>query len=145
MIDLIERLGKLTGPDRELDSLIARSLETLRTEPFKGNAPSERLEGMYWVFGSKDTPTGPVEEKWSKNPPLYTFSIDAALTLVPEGYATDITIYASGQGDATFWSNERKWAGTWPLKSRPANSAHRPLHRRPQSPRRHTLKGERGR
>lgn len=84
--NLIARLEKATGPDRELDSLIARSLEKFPTIPFKGDAPFERLAGMYWVVGTKDTPNGPVEEKWSKNPPPYTASLDAALTLVPKDF-----------------------------------------------------------
>lgn len=83
---LIDLLEKATEPSRELDSLIGRSLETAPTEPFKTEAPFDRLAGMYWMLGRKDTSSGPTEERWSKNPPLYTFSIDAALTLIPAGY-----------------------------------------------------------
>jgi hypothetical protein len=85
MKNLIEKLKSATTPDRELDSLIARSLEQFPTEAFKTDAPFPSLEGMYWVLGKKDTPNGPVDEKWSKRPLFYTASIDAALTLVPEG------------------------------------------------------------
>lgn len=83
MKDLIDRLEKAIGPDRELDSLIGRALETAPTEPFKSKAPFDRLEGMYWVLGKKDTPSGPKEERWSKCPPSYTGSLDAAMSLVP--------------------------------------------------------------
>lgn len=83
MKELIKQLEKATGPSRRMDSLIGRSLETMPTEPFKTKAPFSKLEGMYWVLGRKDTASGPTEERWSKNPPLYTSSLDAALTLVP--------------------------------------------------------------
>lgn len=109
--DIIARLEKATEPDRELDRDIARAFETFPTEPFEGKAPFKRLEGMYWVFGKKDTPHGQIEEKWSKNPPLYTSSLDAALTLVPEGEAWCIVRYESG----TFFAevgNEQSTAPT---------------------------------
>lgn len=83
---LIERLEKATGPSRELDGLIGRSLETMPTATFETKAPFPSLEGMYWVLGRKDSESGPHEERWSKNPPRYTASIDVALTLVPEGW-----------------------------------------------------------
>lgn len=85
-MDLLEQIEKATGPNRVLDRAIARSLETLPTKPFETAAPFERLGGMYWVFGKKDTPDGEVEEKWSKCPPLYTSSVDAALTYIPKGF-----------------------------------------------------------
>lgn len=87
---LIDRLEKATEPSRELDSLIAQALETYPTVSFKDEPPFWRLKGMYWVIGKKDTPNGPVEERWSKNPPLYTFSIDNALMLLPKTFTTDV-------------------------------------------------------
>lgn len=62
---LIDKLSALTGPDREVDALIFRLL---------ANAPAER----HWYeyngdFLSDDTV------------PRVTASIDAAMTLVPEG------------------------------------------------------------
>lgn len=55
MTDLIERLEKATGPDREIDHDIRKTVE--------GWHENTRLTQV----------------------PLYTTSIDAALTLVPEG------------------------------------------------------------
>lgn len=81
--ELIARLEK-EGPSSELDREIARSFETYPTIRFTESVPFERLQGMYWVIGKEDTPDGPIEKKWSRNPPLYTRSIDAALTLVPD-------------------------------------------------------------
>lgn len=80
---LIEQLETAVAPDRGLDSAIGRALETLPTEPFKTKAPFERIQGMYYVIGKRDTSGGPVDEKWARCPPLYTFSVDAAVTLVP--------------------------------------------------------------
>jgi hypothetical protein len=64
--ELIERLEKATWPDRVLDDLIARDV-------------------LGWVTEDKD-------EYWRFfNLPYYTASIEAALTLVPEGHRWEIT------------------------------------------------------
>lgn len=81
--EVIARLEAASEPSRELDSAIGRALEPFPTQPFNQEGPFYRLQGMYWVLGKKDTPNGPVEEKWSRCPPLYTASLDVALTLVP--------------------------------------------------------------
>lgn len=74
--ELIERLEKATGPSRELDLAIAQHLPpsteySLTTVQMRGGRP-------------------PV--------PSFTSSIDAALTLVPEGWRTT---HAYGGGD--YW------------------------------------------
>ena len=56
MKELIERLEKATGPDRELDEAVERAIFD---------------EGKEWR---------------SAHLPYFTASLDAALTLVPEGY-----------------------------------------------------------
>ena len=60
MSDLITRLEAATGPDRELDRAIAKAL---------GVMPLYQMRGQ-------------IGSSW----PDFTDSIDAALTLVPEGY-----------------------------------------------------------
>lgn len=65
MRDLIERLEKATGPDRELDLVIAKRFNTYR------------LNTSYM---------GPDDPDWTEHFPEYTASIDAALTLVPDGF-----------------------------------------------------------
>lgn len=67
--DLIARLEKLPGPDRELDADIFRALGW---RSFGGI-----FNQQWWE--------GPSGER-CKAVPFFTASIDAALTLVPEGY-----------------------------------------------------------
>lgn len=80
---LIERLEKATGPDRELDADIARLL-------------GYRILTTLRVFGRQQMCT---EEAWNTpgsstlDLPHYTSSLDAALTLVPEGGAIRIQNY----------------------------------------------------
>lgn len=70
MNDFIERLGKAAGPDRELDALIHFAV-----------TPELHLDAVCrkdgWIVGGNH---------WQPTKaPEYTRSIDAALTLVPEG------------------------------------------------------------
>jgi hypothetical protein len=66
--ELADRVERLTGPDREVDAAIMR-LFTNSVESYDGD---------FW-YGPHGTIGEPV--------PAYTASIDAALTLVPEGWA----------------------------------------------------------
>ena len=68
--ELIAALETTTGPDRLSDAAIARS---------QGWVERERVYGSGW-----ETPTGRFVS-WHELP-RYTASIDAALTLVPEGW-----------------------------------------------------------
>ena len=72
LIHLIERLEKATGPDRELDGEIASVLA---------------LHPKYWQRGVKSASADGLWFKGLHNwrAPDYTSSIDAAMTLVPEG------------------------------------------------------------
>ena len=66
MNELIARLEKATGPDRELDEAIAAACQAY--EVIKVHSP-------------------PLLQNCTvQNTPLFTASIDAALTLVPEGW-----------------------------------------------------------
>lgn len=60
-------------------------------------------------------------------PQHYTDSIDAALDLVPDGFAADVSRYTSGTGDARLWQGDRHigpyGASTWLGDSRPASPA----------------------
>lgn len=84
MTDLITRLSTATGPSRELDGEIALTF---------GLVPPgmERADDAWWGGGGK---------QWDA--PCYTESIDAALTLVPEGYCW--AIKQGFQCEATVWS-----------------------------------------
>lgn len=88
--ELIERLEKLTGPDREIDAEIEAALccpcysESLPSLP-DGWAWDFEAENdyvtVYMVLGNK---TSKKLKRYS--PPKYSESIDAALTIVPEGF-----------------------------------------------------------
>lgn len=76
---LIERLEKATGPDRELDGLIAAATN---------KDPKCKIEGHHWYFWVDDEELGEnCTAGWmlGGEVPEFTKSIDAALTLVPEG------------------------------------------------------------
>lgn len=90
MQELIERLEKATGPDRELDGLIYGSLRGLK-----------RNGGTFHIYLSEETfqfehPTvrhtnGPAAlYVRGCNVGEFTESIDAALTLVPDGWLWDV-------------------------------------------------------
>ena len=71
MSDLITRLEAATGPDRELDAAICIDLGLSKDNVMVG------VDG--WCINSETNPN-PYKS------PTFTASIDAALTLVPEGY-----------------------------------------------------------
>ena len=84
MSDLITRLEAATGPDRELDAAIF-------TAVYHDKVPSPIVEsgygwrydkGHWWLATGEDARTPPK----CVFPPRFTASIDAALTLVPEGW-----------------------------------------------------------
>lgn len=76
LLDLASRVEAATGPDRELDALIA-PLQGLRVVD-EGH-PIGRM--CYDSAGS------------SLPLPRYTASFDAAMTLVPEDHAVDLTVW----------------------------------------------------
>lgn len=81
MNDLISRLSAATGPSRELDAGIALA---------NGWAHRTMPNGeRYWR-----SPTGVI----CPQPPRYTASIDAALTLMPEGYGFMIRYHETADG-----------------------------------------------
>lgn len=73
--DLIERLEKATGPDRELDAEIQEAVVGLEMYESIAERGGERCIRYY------PSPPGPTYRAL----PRYTSSIDAAMTLVPEG------------------------------------------------------------
>lgn len=88
MKELIERLEKAAGPDRELDALIDARVRIGKTEDVEwrknrwlwDNFPVWRARSDGRVEVVHDDGTGGVH--WA--PEHFTSSIDAALTLVPE-------------------------------------------------------------
>jgi len=93
MHDLITKLETLDGPDREVDALIAVAAdwrpEWLRSHPRYGlRAYGKEVQYTSLPRWSRGSPT--------YEPPTFTDSIDAALTLVPEGCGYKIV---HGPGD----------------------------------------------
>lgn len=113
MNDLIERLEKATGSDREIGNEVLLACGWKLEED--GEGPDRAL---FWV---NPDPNG--EDYNDGDQPNPTFSIDVALRLVPDHWRTDW----AGQvpmGTQWFWeltqmdanrSTERVWAPTAPL------------------------------
>jgi hypothetical protein len=87
LIALAERCEKATGPDRELDAEIARAIGWTNVSPVGhghvGHCPNH-------FFGSV---------------PLHTASLDAAMTLVPEGEQWNVASYP--------WAEHTHKAAAW--------------------------------
>ncbi len=84
MSDLIERLAKATGPDRELDAEIAADLRIYNgpgtqqwITDWKGQLRA--INGLVHLIGDQGS-------CGNFKPPAYTASVDTAMTLVPEGW-----------------------------------------------------------
>lgn len=85
--NLIERLEKATGPDRELDVAIFRAIGA--PLPSKFATLPVRLE---WDEKEQSFMTNVGEGMRVRfDPSPYTDSLDAAMTLVPEGWIWDVT------------------------------------------------------
>lgn len=100
--ELIRRLEAATESSREFDAAIYKATtreptadeQIARARQALGREPSDAMQGMF--RGS--------EEYALANPRPYTTSLDAALTLVPEGMPIDVHIGPRGRGnDATVY------------------------------------------
>lgn len=98
LLDLAARCEAAEGPDRELDLSIALACGVA----FKQRPKYRR--GHY--IGSK-----PVQTGWKPDPLRYTASLDAAMTLVPEGCSVSIEAIVCGDESrciqADVWSGAR--------------------------------------
>jgi hypothetical protein len=110
--ELAERCEKAAGPDRELDAQIIEALGYHRT-----------VEGSYY--------TGPILRYYGKGPigevgrlkkltiPKFTASLDAAMTLVPEGWRAGFEENAScdepGKAYAWVWPFESNYDPDWQM------------------------------
>lgn len=107
LTSLIERIEAATEGSRELDAEIALAM----------NLPREAFGPVYDQRGMIDGPEYHVEKgTWSGNgmtwrAPDFSTSIDAALTLLPEGHS-----YTLGDcnEDNVPWACVTRCAGTWP-------------------------------
>lgn len=114
--ELIARLEAASGPERELDAAIVAELNNAtvrRYPPTDDFGPRDR-----WQFWSRDGAHFLGSEGKFKVP-AYTASLDAALSLVPEGWAFQL-LY---EPDATKGQQALVWP---PGKSMPLSSAPTP-------------------
>ena len=72
--DLIQRLEKAEGPDRELDAQIYASIGAVASEVVDPIIGTE----IVWIFNGS-----------IGHPPKFSASLDAAVGLVPEGWVLD--------------------------------------------------------
>lgn len=94
MRDLIERLERATGPDRELDMRIWWLLDRKSAERTYWNAAT----GKPRALGDELPTSGLGVLAMKERAPHYTASLDAALTLVPAGLDWFVKHYASAGG-----------------------------------------------
>jgi hypothetical protein len=103
---LAERVKRATGPDRELDAAAfnAASDQVARWNRRALQLPLEKRRGRYddgWVsvYAGKG-----LDDPYAEDLPRYTASIDAAMTLVPEGWSFEVRRSGTGdRGQATVW------------------------------------------
>lgn len=85
--DLAERIEAADGPDRELDGDIAEAVGAVPPFVHRRDSP----EWGSWSGG---------RDHWDA--PAYTGSLDAAVTLVPEGYSFNLGNDVRGWADVWF-------------------------------------------
>lgn len=115
MRELIERLEKAAGPDRELDAEIAAHLQIVPEFD-----RSIIRQDVTLRFVPNDGGIGRVRVYCSASPlplhgravPSYTSSLDSALSLVPEG-----CFWSCGGPDNTLITRPKPWAEIWQGKA----------------------------
>lgn len=101
---LIERLEKAEGPSYELSALVVCDA----LAPNGCYVKQSMINGV-WCIYQKNAKLWP--SPWRDGGWHVTESIDAALGLVPEGWALDIRVHTSGRGSVTIWCSEHCFRG----------------------------------
>lgn len=120
LIELAERVEKADGPDRGLDALIAIALDPERQvivdhEP--GRFPRKAIYGPVTKLVPMAEANGEDAADYI-NAPRYTASLDAAMTLVPEGHNWAVEHSTDGDGA---WCYDKNVNNTGPsLAATPA-------------------------
>ncbi len=99
---LAERIGAATGPDRELDAEIFHAIGAPVPFQFANKLIAlefNDVENAYFARVSDD-----MQVRYS--PPHYTASLDAAMSLVPEGAGLNISRYWIASNKGPVWSAE---------------------------------------
>lgn len=103
MKELIERLEKATGPDRELDGWIAVNVGALVKRSVADVTEWFTVVNGRQCHACYESQDGDAPSEVPARVPHYTTSIDAALTLVPEdhdwkaGYSKHVRHYAEAR------------------------------------------------
>lgn len=103
---IVERLAKASGPDRELDAELF-NLSAYALQWDRGAIQLEKRQdrfddGWYTVRADKGS-----DDDYPEKLPRYTKSIDAALTLVPEGYTveTHFSVPQDSENTVMLWKH----------------------------------------
>lgn len=107
LLELATRCEAATGPDRELDAVIAATLRVGTEYGWADSYPAWKGRDDGRVYLCKGGPSFPS--------PNYTASLDAAMTLVPEGFQ-----FGAGSRDAS--NRAWAWCGTDHEKAKIANA-----------------------
>lgn len=115
LIELAERCEKSIGPDRDLDALI---MATLFRRENRLIGTREEMDDGSWRHIKTCVWVDPATDEWvSTAAREFTSSIDAAMTLVPQGFAVELSeAWGPGRKDWTATMKRRSidGAGTWP-------------------------------
>jgi hypothetical protein len=104
---LAERVEALTRPDREVDAEVALAFGYVRDEFCCTNINGSSERGLLWFppYFTADDKAGAISEYRSSvaanfwpesDPPAFTASLDAAMSLVPEGWLPAVQAFARG-------------------------------------------------
>ncbi|BEV44379.1 hypothetical protein [Afipia carboxidovorans] len=98
--EIISRVEKASGPDRELDEAIALTLNIYVRE----RRGKDRQYWFYKVGGNDYERRSTHRYAGSNGLPFYTASLDAVLTLLPEDIELDLKLRKDGTGYACAWT-----------------------------------------
>lgn len=124
LLALADRVEKLTGPDREVDLLVHNTLGVeYRWSWVHGafDGPKDLAVEVEpeWVTFAIAEGAGAMDALWQPDViavPRYTASLDAAMTLVPEGLWAEGSLSSPGQlevhGPCTYDPLGKGWAAT---------------------------------
>jgi hypothetical protein len=108
MEDLIARLRAATGPDRELDAAIEAMLDGPAVRAAGGDIIANEAGICRW---QEPPPHGSGTGQWRAARLRYTGSLDAALTLVPEGWTWHAGRHETGCGHAYMHNGKPHFVG----------------------------------
>lgn len=103
--DLIERLERATGEDRELNARIWWCVERTRAERAYWNAAGGLPRALPDVFPTNGLGTIAI----AMFAPNYSGSLDAAVSLVPEGWSWSVTYESEKKSSPAFCGSVRRY------------------------------------